>query len=94
MIITVLNGQEEEVVLQRMKREARDKCKTQLEALVACTKSKTISMFWECTKVNELAQSCLSQYTGDDTLFRMRMEELERKRKYLRSSGLYPPETN
>jgi BMFP domain-containing protein YqiC len=92
MIITVLNGQEEEVVLQRLKKEARDKCKAELEKLVKCTKSKTFSMFWHCREENQIAQSCLAKFTGEDTHFRMRMEELEKKKTYLKQNGLYPPE--
>jgi oligoribonuclease NrnB/cAMP/cGMP phosphodiesterase (DHH superfamily) len=92
MIVTVLNGQEEEVVLQRLKKEARDKCKEEMERLVNCTRTKTFSMFWHCNQENQAAQSCLAKFTGQDTHHKMRMEELEKKKNYLKMNGLYPPE--
>jgi hypothetical protein len=92
MIITVLNGQEEEVVLQRLKKEARDKCKAELQNLVSCTRQKTFSMFWQCKEENRIAQSCLGQFTTELEHFRLRMEELEKKKMYLKHNGLYPPD--
>lgn len=90
VVIKTLNAKEEEVVLQRLKAIARDKCRKEMDELVKCTKTKTFSMFWKCNVLNEEAQTCLSKFTGHDTLLKMRLEEIERKCEYLRLNNKYP----
>jgi TPP-dependent 2-oxoacid decarboxylase len=90
VLIKVLNAKEEEVVLQRLKAIARDNCRKEMDELVKCTKTKTFSMFWKCNVLNEEAQSCLSKFTGHDTLLKMRIAEIDKKCEYLKAHNKYP----
>jgi COX assembly protein 1 len=91
MIITTLNAEEEEVVLQRFKKEARDNCKEQMQRLVACTKTKTFSLMWECKEENKELHNCLAPFTTTALHLMQRHLEIDRKKEFMKSKGKYPP---
>ena len=90
VVITALNALEEEVVIQRIKKRARDNCKTELQNLVNCTRDKTFSMFYKCKGLNALALKCTSQYTLDEDFKKEFEVEREKKIQYLKENGKYP----
>lgn len=85
-VIHTLNYQEEERALQTMKTDAQKKCRATIAKVVACTKTKTLSLYWpfSACEVERLAMSaCLSQFTGSDVQDGIRRDLLKRKIAYL-----------
>jgi Cytochrome c oxidase biogenesis protein Cmc1 like len=88
MIIPVLNYQEEEVCLQKMKKDAQTNCKELLGKLVACTKTKTITLYWpwSACEMQRLASSeCLAQFTTPEVKEGIREAVLTDKIRYLKA---------
>ena len=90
MILTALNTQEEEVVLQRFKKLARDMCKTEIQNLVNCTTTKTFSLIYACKQEKIRVNECLEPFSKQEILDRMRFEEVGKKKEFYKNKGLYP----
>ena len=90
MILTTLNTQEEEVVLQRFKKLARDMCRSEIQDLVACTTTKTFSLIYACKQEKQRVNECLEPHSKQEILNKMRYEEILKKEQFYKQKNLYP----
>ncbi|KAJ3183199.1 hypothetical protein HDU85_002225 [Gaertneriomyces sp. JEL0708] len=80
--LTVLTNKEEEIVLNDLKKNARSKCKDLLEALVACTRSRTVTVYWACQAENKAVNECLGRFTTNAEYDKLRTKFLEDKKQW------------
>jgi hypothetical protein len=89
-IIPVLNAEEEEFAFKKMRKDAQTNCKELLGALVDCTKTKTITLYWPwnaCEPVRKVAFDCLNIYANLEIKEDIRKDLLNKKIEYLKQNG-------
>ncbi|KAJ9084932.1 hypothetical protein DSO57_1019108 [Entomophthora muscae] len=60
----VLSNYEENEVLNRVKKIARESCHTEILNFAECSKGRTFSVIWSCREVFDIMNKCTSQYTN------------------------------
>ncbi|KAK4532880.1 hypothetical protein CCYA_CCYA14G3737 [Cyanidiococcus yangmingshanensis] len=51
-------------VIERVRKAAFAKCEEQVQAYVACTRERTVSVIWACRSLLHSLNECVRQYTG------------------------------
>ncbi|GMH35643.1 hypothetical protein BSKO_03511 [Bryopsis sp. KO-2023] len=62
----------EQGLRHQLKKNALDRCKPCIEAYVACTKPRLLSVIWECRGQLDEMNECLAPYTSDEALGRLK----------------------
>ena len=89
----VVHWNVEENILKDMRADARKKCLEPLRELSECTRDRTITLLWACSKFNRAFNECVKSHSNAEEMERRKKEWIEWSRGHkLQTSDVFPPE--
>ncbi|TPX57788.1 hypothetical protein PhCBS80983_g03592 [Powellomyces hirtus] len=83
--LTVLSNKEEELIHNQLKKNALTKCSKLVEELVACTRSRTLTVYFACQKHQKILNECLGPYTTETERDKLREVHLATKKEWVKA---------
>ncbi|KAJ3154322.1 hypothetical protein HDU89_008390 [Geranomyces variabilis] len=83
--LTVLSNKEEELIHNKLKKNALTSCQKYVEELVACTRNRTFSVYFACQEPTRALNACLAPYTTEAERDKLREVHLTKKKEWLKA---------
>ncbi|KAI8819463.1 uncharacterized protein EV422DRAFT_534855 [Fimicolochytrium jonesii] len=83
VVLTVLSNKEEELIHNELKKNALSQCSRLVQELVACTKVRTITVYWACKDQTAALNKCLAPYTTENERDKLREKHIALKNEWI-----------